>query len=153
MSRDVLFIQRTTETGYKYQNNIRKNMVRIRVRSVLLKQGFCWGMSLLGRAAISHRQWEASSTWPCCSYSQKRPLLPTPPADVLFKLLNHFYYRKGYSSNSLYLMLSAKQWVTNVFFFEPLPLLCKTDTKTSLLKRKKMRLREGKGLTTTQALA
>lgn len=36
---------------------------------------------------------------------------------------------------------------TNIFF-EPLPLLYKTDTKTSLLKRKKMRLREGKGLTT-----
>lgn len=46
-------------------------------------------------------------------------------------------------------MLSAEHWILQVtFLFEPLSLLHKTDTKTPLLKWKKTRLSEGKGLTT-----
>lgn len=60
MSGVVLFTQSSMEPGYKYQNNIHKNMVRI-CQVSHFQQGFHWKVFLLGGAVISHGQFEASS--------------------------------------------------------------------------------------------
>lgn len=80
--------------------------------------------------------------------------LPPASLKLLFKLLNHFYGRKGWSNNSFNLF-NAEYWAlrfTNIFFsFNLHHCSIRQVLKTPLFKWKKMRLREGKGLTTRHA--